>query len=628
MAQRIHAGHSHDHGHDYGTANFYGGGDSVFDPEFSNYSFSYGTGYNIQGHMLGTNPANPTSSDQLSEAINAIKQGAKAFEIQLLGLGQNDPDQGMPIQHFKELRALMELTGVKPSVHGPLVDPAGFGQQGWGGEEHRIQNERRMFNAVEKAYITDPNNNIPVVFHTGNASGYVKSYRPDKESKDGKKEETVPMIDLESNRVVPVKESRMYSIGGNERDFETGRLKNPFKIIKEQNKNDWDNRIREATLAKNTTDEILRDTLGNASGLGITDMEIKNEEDAVKFSKTIESNPYLREGLSKISILEENNDHAINNLFHRAYKYGSPEQKEKLKEISNQFKEDIGKVRSANQFRAQINRAQIQGVYIDKIREATEDKAPEVYQVADDFAMKEAAKSFGNVAAQSYIKYGKKAPLIAIENTYEGLGWADANSHRKLIEESRKVFIDKVMKEKKIGESAAKKMADKLIGATWDVSHINIAKSKGFDDKYVVEQTKTIAPMVKHVHLADNFGFSDSHLAPGMGNTPIKKILEELEKEGKIDEMRMIVEAGGFGGPFKKPLHPASLNAFGGSFKGYDGGAGWDSAFVPGAYFGGYGTTNPEIHHSFYGAGFTTLPIELGGNMPGGQSRFGGTPMA
>jgi len=29
-----------------------------------------------------------------------------------------------------------------------------------------------------------------------------------------------------------------------------------------------------------------------------------------------------------------------------------------------------------------------------------------------------------------------------------------------------------------------------------------------------------------------------------------------------------------------------------------------------------------------YGSGFTTMPVELGGQMPGSQSRFGGTPMS
>ena len=55
----------------------------------------------------------------------------------------------------------------------------------------------------------------------------------------------------------------------------------------------------------------------------------------------------------------------------------------------------------------------------------------------------------------------------------------------------------------------------------------------------------------------------------------------------------------------------------------------WNQAMgTQGNYFGGYGTTNPQTHHTYFGAGFTTMPVEMGGQMQGGQSRFGGTPMA
>ena len=36
-----------------------------------------------------------------------------------------------------------------------------------------------------------------------------------------------------------------------------------------------------------------------------------------------------------------------------------------------------------------------------------------------------------------------------------------------------------------------------------------------------------------------------------------------------------------------------------------------------GRYFAGYGT-NPDIHHTYFGAGFSNLPFELGGQRGGG----------
>ncbi len=652
MGQRIHGGDGHDHGHDaggygtgadgaYGTHSFYEGGDYTLDPKKVNSSFTYGTGYaGIKGGLLGSNPANPTSSNQLGEAVAAIKQGSKAFEVQMLGLGQNDPDQGMPIQHFKELRALMELSGVKPSVHGPLVDPAGFGQGGWGGEEHRKLNERKMFEAIKKSYILDPEKNIPVVFHTGNASGYVKSYVPDPNDPLKKKTEILPIINLETNQVANVKDEYEYSIGSPLKELEgEGRLKTAESRIKTQNESSWDDQLNQVAMAKKYVDESIDKTRGMAKEIEVSDsmklaaLRVGNEEDLKKFSDAMSKNPYIEREYTRAKIFSENNEKHLNTLFHKAYKYGEPEQKEKLKKLSQEWQDEMreysrqSKEHGINPIGALGFESAMQEKYLRGIKGVTDEGgAPKIHQDADKFAFDQAAKSFGNVAAKGYVAWGNKAPVIAIENTYEGLGWSDADSHRTLIDKSRKVFVEEVMKEKKnISKKEAEKLADKFIGATWDVSHINIAKSKGFGDEYVISETAKMRDYVKHVHLADNFGFSDSHLAPGMGNTPIKKILEALEKDGKLAEMRMIVESGGFGGPFKKPMHTASLNAFG---SGFSYGQGWDSSMIPGNYFGGYGEINPEVHHSLYGSGFSGLPTSFGGQVGGQKSRFGGTPMA
>ena len=49
---------------------------------------------------------------------------------------------------------------------------------------------------------------------------------------------------------------------------------------------------------------------------------------------------------------------------------------------------------------------------------------------------------------------------------------------------------------------------------------------------------------------------------------------------------------------------------------------------TPGGYFAGYGAINPEIHHSLYGTGFSALPMELGGQIPGKESQSTGAPMS
>ncbi len=106
--------------------------------------------------------------------------------------------------------------------------------------------------------------------------------------------------------------------------------------------------------------------------------------------------------------------------------------------------------------------------------------------------------------------------------------------------------------------------------------------------------------------------------------------MEQLEKNGEFSKMRKIVEGGPFAQHFKMSQRSSDLAALGSPIYGMAGGSvGWNHAMnIQGAYFGGYGTVNPSTHHQYFGAGFTTMPVELGGQQAGGQSRFGGTPMA
>jgi hypothetical protein len=102
--------------------------------------------------------------------------------------------------------------------------------------------------------------------------------------------------------------------------------------------------------------------------------------------------------------------------------------------------------------------------------------------------------------------------------------------------------------------------------------------------------------------------------------------LKELEKAGYAG--KAIVEAGGFVQHFRTSPHPFALEALGSPIYAAYMQPLWAQARdLYGAYFAGYGTMLPEQHFSFYGAGFSGMPTELGGQMPGRQSRLSGTPL-
>jgi len=92
---------------------------------------------------------------------------------------------------------------------------------------------------------------------------------------------------------------------------------------------------------------------------------------------------------------------------------------------------------------------------------------------------------------------------------------------------------------------------------TFDTGHMNMwrkhfipkdgdSKEKTdekFNDWYL-KQVRKLAEggYIGNVHLADNFGYDDTHLAPGHGNAPIKDVLDILKKNGYSE--KMAVEGG------------------------------------------------------------------------------------
>lgn len=98
-----------------------------------------------------------------------------------------------------------------------------------------------------------------------------------------------------------------------------------------------------------------------------------------------------------------------------------------------------------------------------------------------------------------------------------------------------------------VSKEEAEKLAERHIKATLDTGHINLWRKYWQEDprktreqndegfkKWVLDQVESLAKekMVGNVHLADNYGYHDDHLAPGQGNSPIREIMSILKKYG------------------------------------------------------------------------------------------------
>lgn len=250
---------------------------------------------------------------------------------------------------------------------------------------------------------------------------------------------------------------------------------------------------------------------------------------------------------------------------------------------------------------------------------------PILFEPLNDFLVNKASDTFGNVAFKSYKEFGEKAPIISIENPPIGSALSRAEDLKKLIEESRRKFANQLVEKNNMSRGDADRAAEKLIGATWDVGHINMLRKYGYESKDIIKEAEKIAPFVKHVHLSDNFGMEHTELPMGMGNVPIKEIMEKLGKQGI--NAKKIVEAASWWQHMKTAPLTQSLEAFGSPLYSMKAPYWNQAASTYGNYFAFPSAYMPEQHFSLYGGGFSSLPTELGGQVPGKQSRVSGTPM-
>jgi len=98
-----------------------------------------------------------------------------------------------------------------------------------------------------------------------------------------------------------------------------------------------------------------------------------------------------------------------------------------------------------------------------------------------------------------------------------------------------------------VSKEEAEKIAAKHIKVTLDTGHLNMWRKYWQDDpklskeqnedtykKWILGQVESLAKdgMIGNVHMADNYGYQDDHLAPGQGNAPIKEMVAILKKYG------------------------------------------------------------------------------------------------
>jgi flagellar biosynthesis/type III secretory pathway chaperone len=576
------------------------------------------TGYTISPGQLGTTTS-PQTANQVAEVTARLNEGMSVIELQPIGQGVME---GIPKQQFKEVNQLARLTGSEMTLHAPVIDLSGFTQQGWS-ETTRQEAERHLKGIIDRGYELNPQGNVPITIH---ASPGIQA-KEWTSSETGPKPSMITVVYKETGQPVPIQDVEKYLPGEGKRKW------SPETAVRELNEDRWEKQLMGLEYYKRIADQEMHavkqftnteSQLGQdygilkekeRSGETLTEQEQKRKQ---MFEKAREN--AMKEAYTHLKYI--NNE--IKDIYSAARRF-DPKNKDALDKSSEQYtefademKKGVGKSFSGEKMAGLLEMGhKATSDMIDVLHESK----PQLFEPVEDFARKYSAETLGNAALHGYKEFKDHAPILSLENVFPDWTFSRADELKKLVEESRDKFVEKAVDGKVMKEDDARKMANKLIGVTWDIAHINLLRKYGYTEEQIKEETKKIAPYVKHVHITDNFGFEDSHLPTGMGNVPTDKLIKEMKSQGF--KGKIISEAGGqFVQQFRSSPNPYVLEAIGSPI--YSGGS---PGTRHGSYFSGYGPIFPEQHFSMYGGGFASLPQELGGQIPGKQSRLSGTPI-
>ncbi len=585
-------------------------------------SFDSSNNYITAGTMGMT--TDPRVANILQEVSTKLSSGVKQIEISAVSPEVFD---SMPRQHLKEVNRLSKLTGIDVSLHAPVMDVSGIDPRSGFSESERELSERKVTEALLRAKELNPDGSIPVTFHS--AEGIPGSQLlPPSERKEGKKYKRLLVINKETGKMAPLEEEKKFYPGEKKVREE---IYDPEKNLRVLNHTEWDNTLSQIEFNRVRAEEVLKDVNPIFRDLYVNWRVSEINPAAVPPNVLHDLNNLSTEELEQLRTIHAAatyTDQATKTAiaaFDKAYTNSKTEEEKKLLElVSKKYGEMLG-IKDGKKIDPRSFDPKTQSDALFTLIQGLEKLSPELYVPIEGFAVEKSGQTFGNAAFNSYKKFKDKAPILVIENPPAGFALSTGEDIKNMVEESRKHFVKKAVSDG-MSESQAKKEAEKIIGATWDVGHINMLRKYGYSEEEIVKETEKIAPYLKHVHLSDNFGFEHTELPMGMGNVPLKKMMEKLGKKGF--EAKKIIEAASWWQHIKTPPLQETLEAVGSPVYEMKMAPFWyQAAGLYEGYSSGYGQIFPQIHEETFGAGISQLPPELGGQMQRAGGRMSGRPM-
>ena len=215
---------------DYRINNLYQGGQSSLNPETYSPTGLY-TGFNRASGQLGA-PTKADVANQLAQVNMLLNQGIIPIEV-----GALNPEvfDAIPKEHFREINRMAKLTGASLSVHAPIIEASGMGEQGWE-ESARQLAERQLMDVVERTSPMNEKGGMSINIH-GAAKIYGTEYMM---TPQGKKEEKIYAVNKETGKIYTMLKSEEKYLPGGE---EIKQVTSPRDELAILNHSEWDNNI-------------------------------------------------------------------------------------------------------------------------------------------------------------------------------------------------------------------------------------------------------------------------------------------------------------------------------------------------------------------------------------------------
>ncbi|MEM4336773.1 MAG: hypothetical protein QXG86_02095 [Candidatus Woesearchaeota archaeon] len=505
--------------------------------------------------------------EQLEQLKARIFQGASKVELGFMGVKKGSMAQGAvtPEMYGAEereaIRQLAKINKVELSVHASpsAGSPSGLSQHGFDDKERAdVLNEIKR--TIDFAADTGGGS---VVIHTGEwhrpIFQVVGKYEPEEFRK---KFEAYP--EEKEKGLIYLADEKTGELQAIRKDIEiwqpkTEIVKDPL-TGKEIEKFFYDEKGN-VIMEKLNFDEVVK--------RGRKDNPNLSEEEAViKFFFDAEKKRYHAEALrwaTEARKLEEEAE-----KYRRAREMWEEIEKrtpkDKLDNLRRAFRDETGllppETMLPSEFLRQIEKKAVEN--INWMREyavsanynlkSMEEKIERLKPV-EEVGIKKTSDTIAKMAIYAYdverTKNLQKPIYIAPENMFPEWGYGSHPQElKKIILESRKAMVERLVKERKIDEERAKKIAEEHIKANFDIGHANTWRKffKGSDPsniektnkefkEWLLNQVKDLlkSKIIGKVHISDNFGYYDEHLTPGQGIAPIKEFIEEASKAGVKD---------------------------------------------------------------------------------------------